>query len=82
MSKAREGLIEAETSRKHLQERVDELVKQVQTSEEKLAVYERRTTIVTASGSTQSISTTEGTNEEQLRAEVAELRCVFCKTFS
>ena len=81
LSKAREGLVEAETSRKHLQERVDELVKQVQTSEEKLAVYERRTTTITASGSAQSASATEGTNEEQLRAEVAELRCVFCKIF-
>ena len=35
LSKAREGLVEAETSRKHLQERVDELVKQVQMNEEK-----------------------------------------------
>ena len=79
LSKAREGLVEAETSRKHLQERVDELVKHVQTSEEKLAVYERRTTTIATSGSTQSASATEGTNEEQLRAEVAELRYVLWK---
>ena len=82
LSKAREGLVEAETSRKHLQERVDELVKHVQTSEEKLAVYERRTTTIATSGSTQSASATEGTNEEQLRAEVAELRYVLWKVFA
>ena len=82
LSKAREGLVEAETSRKHLQDRVDELVKHVQTSEDKLAVYERRTTTIATSGSTQSASATEGTNEEQLRAEVAELRYVLWKVFA
>ena len=74
-SKAREALVEAETSRKHLQSRVDDLVKQIQMSEEKLAVYERRTT--TSGISTPQIPATDNTSSDEqhmLKSEVAELR--------
>ncbi|KAL5512816.1 hypothetical protein ACEPAG_3082 [Sanghuangporus baumii] len=75
LSKARESLVEAETSRKHLQERVDELVKQVQMNEEKIAVYERRTS--SATGTTSDTSRPpagEDGSEQELKVEVAELR--------
>ncbi|KAI5123451.1 hypothetical protein M0805_008822 [Coniferiporia weirii] len=71
LSKARESLVGAETSRKHLQDRVNDLLKQVQTSEEKLTVYERRT--VPGSGTSHTASD-EVSSEQQLRSEVAELR--------
>ena len=74
LSQARENLVEAETSRKHLQERVNELTKQVQTSEEKLAVYERRTAGVPASTSSRAVTGGDASGEDQLKAEVAELR--------
>ena len=74
MSTARENLVEAETSRKHLQERVDDLLKQVQMSEEKLSVYERRTSVIATSTSSQAIVNNDVSTEEQLKAEVAELR--------
>lgn len=80
LSKAREALIEAETSRKHLQERVDSLMKQVQMGEEKLAVYERRGSAISsvAAAGDGVISSTTATGEsgsaQELRAEVAELR--------
>ncbi|KAL5476640.1 MLP1_1 [Sanghuangporus weigelae] len=70
-----ESLVEAETSRKHLQERVYELVKQVQTNEEKIAVYERRSS--SATGTTGDISRPpagEDGSEQELKVEVAELR--------
>ncbi|KAG6813573.1 hypothetical protein H0H92_009617 [Tricholoma furcatifolium] len=66
-SKTREALVSAETSKRHLEERVEELTKQVQGNEEKLAVYERRSTGVQPSDSDLS-------REQQLEAEVAELR--------
>ena len=37
--------MEAETSRMHLQELVDELVKQVRMNEGKIAIYEQRTSV-------------------------------------
>ncbi|KAI0770118.1 hypothetical protein C8Q74DRAFT_1333063 [Fomes fomentarius] len=72
LSKTRESLVAAETSRKHLEERVEQLTRQLQGNEEKLAVYERR-------GSTAINGLTPRTDddmsrEQQLEAEVAELR--------
>ncbi|KAG6850340.1 hypothetical protein H0H93_014613 [Arthromyces matolae] len=70
-SKTRESLVSAETSKKHLEERVEELARQLQGNEEKLAVYERRST--TTNGVI-SPANTDLSHEQQLEAEVAELR--------
>lgn len=68
LGKTREALVGAETSRKYLDERVQELTRQLQGNEEKLAVYERRPTAGPR-------STDESlTREQQLEVEVAELR--------
>ncbi|KAF8887179.1 hypothetical protein BD779DRAFT_1672932 [Infundibulicybe gibba] len=72
-SKTRENLVGAETSKKHLEERVNELTKQLQGNEEKLAVYERRPSA--ANGVAQNVDQ-ELDREHQLEAEVAELRSV------
>ncbi|KAK0187834.1 hypothetical protein F5146DRAFT_1060914 [Armillaria mellea] len=69
LSKTREALVGAETSKKHLEDRIEDLTRQVQGSEEKLAVYERRSGTLNASRSDQDMS-----KEQQLEAEVAELR--------
>ncbi|EIN12937.1 hypothetical protein PUNSTDRAFT_97919 [Punctularia strigosozonata HHB-11173 SS5] len=69
LSKTRESLIGAETSKKHLEERVEDLSKQLQGNQEKLAVYERRSDGVPAQQMHAGMS-----REEQLEAEVAELR--------
>lgn len=71
LSKTRESLVGAETSKKHLEERIIELTKQLQGNEEKLAVYERRSS--TVSGITQVVDQ-DMSREQQLEAEVAELR--------
>ncbi|KAF4577004.1 hypothetical protein EYR36_004990 [Pleurotus pulmonarius] len=71
LSKTRESLVGAETSKKHLEERVEELTKNLQGSVEKLSVYERRTT--TADG-TAPIVDPSLSREQQLEVEVAELR--------
>ena len=70
LSKARESLVGAETSRTHLQERVDELSRQLQGNQEKLSVYERRPSSV--SGVPQSAC--DSVREHQFESEVAELR--------
>lgn len=68
-SKTRESLIEAQTSRKHLEEKVDDLTRQLKGNEEKLSVYERRP------GSTgATLPDQEASREQHLEAEVAELR--------
>ncbi|KAI9059234.1 hypothetical protein FKP32DRAFT_1606262 [Trametes sanguinea] len=71
LGKTRESLIAAETSKKHLEERVEQLTRQLQGNEEKLAVYERR-----ASGVNGITPRTDEdmSREQQLEAEVAELR--------
>ncbi|KAG7445737.1 uncharacterized protein BT62DRAFT_176907 [Guyanagaster necrorhizus] len=69
LSKTREALVGAETSKKHLEDRIEDLTRHVQGSEEKLAVYERRSGTLGVSRSTQDMS-----KEQQLEAEVAELR--------
>ena len=61
----------AETSQIHLQQRVDDLSRQLEASFEKLSVYERRP-ITTTNGVVPSL---EGrSREELLEAEVAELK--------
>ncbi|KAG8214434.1 hypothetical protein J3R82DRAFT_9457 [Butyriboletus roseoflavus] len=71
LSQARESLVGAETSKTHLQERVEELARQLQGNEEKLAVYERRTT--SASASAPALDP-DLPREQQLEQEVANLR--------
>jgi len=73
LSDTRESLVGAETSKKHLEIRVVELTKQLQGNEEKLAVYERRSGGV--NGVTQALDQ-DVSREQQLEAEVAELRSV------
>ncbi|KAI8994233.1 hypothetical protein BD414DRAFT_506685 [Trametes punicea] len=71
LSKTRESLVAAETSKRHLEERVEQLTRQLQGNEEKLAVYEHRASGV--NGITPRMD--EGlSREQQLEAEVAELR--------
>ena len=72
LAQARESLVGAETSKTHLQERVEQLTRQLQGNEEKLAVYERR-----SGGTTATITTVPSpdlSREQQLEQEVAELR--------
>ncbi|KAJ3503028.1 hypothetical protein NLJ89_g8615 [Agrocybe chaxingu] len=71
-SKTRETLVEAQTSRKHLEEKIDGLTRQLKGNEEKLAVYERRPG---TSGVAQSVDQ-DASREQQLETEVAELRHV------
>ncbi|KZT67236.1 hypothetical protein DAEQUDRAFT_729270 [Daedalea quercina L-15889] len=72
LGKTREGLVAAETSRKHLEDRVEELTRQLHGNEEKLAVYERRSTSV--NGVATQRAGQDMTREQQLEAEVADLR--------
>ncbi|KAL0960729.1 hypothetical protein HGRIS_005754 [Hohenbuehelia grisea] len=72
LSKTRESLVGAETSKKHLEERVEELSKSYQGAQEKLMVYERRPT--TTNGSASDGMDQDLSREQQLEAEVAELR--------
>lgn len=70
-TKTREALVAAETSKRHLETQVEQLNRQLRGNEEKLAVYERR-----APGA--PVPTTPAddslTREQQLEAEVADLR--------
>lgn len=70
--------MEAQTSRKHLEEKVDDLVKQLKGNEEKLAVYERRPG---TSGTVQPVDQ-DASREQQLETEVAELRYLVFLKFS
>ena len=73
LSKTREALVAAETSQNHLQQRADDLSKMLEANLEKLSVYERRPSGITGAF-TQNM---EGrSREEQLEAEVAELKYV------
>ncbi|KAG6833443.1 hypothetical protein H0H87_006809 [Tephrocybe sp. NHM501043] len=69
-AKTREALVRAETSKKHLEERVEEFTRQLQGNEEKLAVYERRS----SGENSAQLSDSDLSREQQLEAEVAELR--------
>ncbi|KAF7299642.1 hypothetical protein HMN09_00969600 [Mycena chlorophos] len=71
-AKARESLIGAETSKTHLEQRVEDLSRQIKGSEEKLSVYERRSSTVT--GIAHNAMDQDLPREQQLEAEVAELR--------
>lgn len=73
LSQARESLVGAETSKVHLQERIDQLTRQLQGNEEKLAVYERRPSIANGAAPT---TEQDLPREQQLEQEVAELRLV------
>ena len=67
LAKAREALVAAETSRQHLQDRVNDLLKQIKADEEKISVYERK--------AQPGASLSDGQDtEQQLKTEVAELR--------
>ncbi|KAI0062383.1 hypothetical protein BV25DRAFT_683663 [Artomyces pyxidatus] len=72
LAKTRESLIGAETSKKHFEERVLELTRRLQGDEEKLAVYERRSSAI--NGVAHRDNAPDLTREQQLEAEVAELR--------
>lgn len=63
----------AKTTAEHLQIRVDDITRNLQAREEKLAVYEGR--------STSSEIDSSLTREQQLEAEVAELRLAFSFLF-
>lgn len=67
-STTREKLVAAQTSQEHLEQRVRDLVLQVEAKEEKLAIFEGRS----SSGETDATRTVE----EQLQVTVADLRCV------
>jgi hypothetical protein len=64
----REQLAVAKTSAEHLEKRVDDLSRHLAAKEEKLAVYEGRTSTAGAADSDLS-------REQQLEIELAELRC-------
>lgn len=68
LSKTREALAIAETSKVHLEERVGDLTKYMKGNEEKLAVYERH------GGAYSSMEQSDLTREQQLESEVAGLR--------
>ncbi|KAL0576947.1 Protein mlp1, partial [Marasmius crinis-equi] len=70
LSSTRESLAIAETTKTHQEERIRDLTKQLQGNEEKLSVYERRPGVV----STTAAVDQNLTKEQQLEAEVAELR--------
>jgi hypothetical protein len=70
LATTREALATAQTSESHLRIRVDGLTKQLQVAEEKLAVFERKPGIATV------IPNMAISEEERLRAQVADLRLV------
>jgi nucleoprotein TPR len=72
-AKTREALVEAQTSRKHLEEKVEGLTRQLKGNEEKLSVYERRPGL---DGVAQIVDQ-DASREQQLEAEVAELRFAY-----
>ncbi|KAF5340774.1 hypothetical protein D9611_007504 [Ephemerocybe angulata] len=75
VSRTREALVGAETSKKHLEDRLADLTKQLQGNQEKLGVYERRPATMTAGGDAAAASdTSDLSREQQLEQEVAELR--------
>ena len=66
----REALVEAQTSKKHLEEKVEDLSRQLKGNAEKLSVYKRRPSNLSQPVE-QDIS-----REQQLESEVADLRFV------
>ncbi|KAF5333006.1 hypothetical protein D9758_015176 [Tetrapyrgos nigripes] len=74
LAKTRESLVMAETSKTHLEERIGDLNKHLQGNEEKLAVYERRPGAIGNAGPSATSVSQDMSREQQLEAEVAELR--------
>lgn len=72
LATTRESLVAAQTTQTHLQERVDDLSKQLQAAQEKLAVFEHRPG---ATGPTRPVNE-DLSREQQLELEVADLRLV------
>jgi hypothetical protein len=69
------SLVKAETSKTHLEQRVEELSRRLQGDAERLAVFERRSSAV--NGATHHVG--EGRSQErELDVEVADLRYVAC----
>ena len=68
------SLVKAETSKTHLEQRVEDLSRKLQGDTERLAVYERRSSGV--NGTTHHVGADGGSREQQLEAEVADLRYV------
>lgn len=66
-SATREALIVAQTSQQHLEQRITDLVEQINTKEEKLAIYEGRGNAAIEADSSMS-------PEQQLQVEIAGLR--------
>lgn len=71
---ARASLVKAETTKTYLEQRVEELSRKSQSDAEKLSVYERRSLGVNGAGATHRVGAEGGSREEQLEAEVADLR--------
>lgn len=65
--------MEVQTSKKHLEEKVGDLARQLKGNEEKLAVYERRP----GTSSAVEAMDQDASREQQLETEVAELRFLF-----
>ena len=68
------SLVKAETSKTHLEQRVEDLSRKLQGDAEKLAVYERRSSAV--NGATHRTGAEGGSQGQQLEVEVADLRQV------
>ena len=66
--------MESETSQKRLQQRVEELTKQVQINEEKIAVYERRTSVTIAASGVSRPPAGEAGSGQDRKVEVAGLQ--------
>jgi nucleoprotein TPR len=74
LQEARSSLVKAETTKTHVEQRLEELSRKLQGDAEKLAVYERRSLGVNGTSATHHASASGGSREEQLESEVAELR--------
>jgi nucleoprotein TPR len=66
------SLVKAETSKTHLEQRVEELSRRLQGDSERLAVFERRSSAV--NGAAHHVGAEGGSQERQLDVEVADLR--------
>ena len=74
LSKAREELAVAKSGLQHLTAKSEELQKQVDSKEEKLAVYERRNLGTTQTGSSSQESVSSLDQQQQLQVEIADLK--------
>ncbi|KAH9056279.1 hypothetical protein EDB87DRAFT_1637584 [Lactarius vividus] len=74
LQETRSSFVKAETTKTHLEQRVEELSRKLQGDAEKLAVYERRSLGVNGAGATHHVSVEGRSREDQLETEVADLR--------